>query len=177
MDSPPGRQQPVRFRLEVDLLRSRSRAADLDGKPIHDLQISDLVLQDNGQPREIRHLWRDLDVPLTVGLVADVSLTQAAYIAQHRVTIVGFLHHVLQEPGSRKTCAACTSLRFSPSTEARDGSFRKLKVTSTRKDMRLRTRLCSAGWLTCHCCTETYDDRSKGFRRSSTETQQGMNRV
>jgi VWFA-related protein len=65
-------------------------------KPIHDLQISDLVLHDNGQPREIRHLWRDLDVPLTVGLVADVSLTQAAYIAQHRATIVGFLQHFLQ---------------------------------------------------------------------------------
>jgi VWFA-related protein len=89
-------EQPVRFRLDVDLVTLPFTAADHDGKPVHDLQISDLVLQDNGQSREIRHLWRYIDVPLTVGLVADVSLTQAAYIAQHRATIVGFLHHVLQ---------------------------------------------------------------------------------
>lgn len=90
----PLSQQPD-FRLDVDLVTLTFTATHRSGQPVEDLRVSDLTLLDNAKPTEILHLWRDLDVPLTVGLIADVSITQAAHIADHRLTIRRFLENVL----------------------------------------------------------------------------------
>jgi VWFA-related protein len=70
---------------------------DKSGRPIPDLQRDELKLYDNGQPREIRSFNRDTDLPLTLGLVADISSSQSEYIRKHREDLRQFLRQVLHE--------------------------------------------------------------------------------
>lgn len=88
-------QQRSDFRVDVDLVTLTFTAMQRNGQPVDDLRIEELRLLDDGQPRPIVNLWRDLDIPLTIGLIADVSITQAGYIASHRNTIHSFLNQVL----------------------------------------------------------------------------------
>jgi len=56
----------------------------------------DFVLLDNGKPRPVQYLWREDDVPLTIGLVVDISGSQASLIGEHRQTVAKFLGQVLR---------------------------------------------------------------------------------
>lgn len=86
---------PPDFRVDVDLVTVTFTAADRNGAPVENLRREELLLFDDGQRREIGYLWRETDLPLTVGLLADVSLTQALFVPEHRQTIMRFFRQVL----------------------------------------------------------------------------------
>jgi len=65
------------------------------GTPARNLKAADFRLLDDGQPREIANFWQESDLPLTVALVADVSGSQARYVASHRNAIGLFLKQVI----------------------------------------------------------------------------------
>lgn len=89
-----GQQQPD-IRVDVDLVTVTCSVAERGGAPVQGLKPADFHLTDNGQPREIRNLWHESDLPLTIALVADVSGSQAGFINSHREAIAQFLKQVI----------------------------------------------------------------------------------
>jgi VWFA-related protein len=66
-----------------------------DGAPVQNLRREDFTILDQGQRREIRSFWRDIDLPLTVGLVVDLGGGQIGVIEKERETLRRFLMQVL----------------------------------------------------------------------------------
>lgn len=89
-----GQQKPD-IRVDVDLVTVACSVTDHNGAPVKDLKPDDFKVSDNGQPREIRNLWRESDLPLTIALVADVSGSQAGYVKDHKEAIAQFLKQVI----------------------------------------------------------------------------------
>jgi VWFA-related protein len=83
------------IQVNVDLVTVACAVNTRDGTPARDLTVDDFKLSDNGQPRAIQNFWQESDLPLTVALVADVSVSQAGYIRSHREAIAQFLKQVL----------------------------------------------------------------------------------
>ncbi len=85
------------FRASTELVTVSFSAMDKNGRPVADLKAQELTLFDNGRRREIHSFNRDTDLPLTLGLVADISSSQSEYIRKHREDLRQFLHQVLHE--------------------------------------------------------------------------------
>lgn len=66
-----------------------------EGAPVQNLRREDFTILDQGQRREIRSFWRDIDLPLTIGLVVDVGGGQIGVIEKERETLRRFLIQVL----------------------------------------------------------------------------------
>ena len=64
------------------------------------LRREDFVVREDGVPHEVKYLWQESDLPLTVVLLADVSGSEYQFIEQHRQTVLQFLSQVLS-PGDR----------------------------------------------------------------------------
>ncbi len=78
------------FHADSNLVRVEVSATDHDSKPVQNLQAKDFVLLDNGKARTVQYVWQELDTPLTVGLIADVSGSQARFIAEHKRSFTRF---------------------------------------------------------------------------------------
>jgi VWFA-related protein len=90
-----GAQQTPDIQVDVDLVTVACSVTDHNGAPVRNLTLVDFNLIDNGQPRELRNLWQESDLPLTVALVADVSGSQAGFVKSHRDAIAQFLKQVI----------------------------------------------------------------------------------
>jgi Ca-activated chloride channel family protein len=88
-------QQTPDIQVNVDLVTVACSVTDHNGAPVRNLTLPDFNLTDGGQPREIRNVWQESDLPLTIALVADVSGSQAGYIKDHREAIAQFLKQVI----------------------------------------------------------------------------------
>jgi VWFA-related protein len=88
-------QQKPDIRVDVDLVTVACSVTDHSGAPVKNLKLEDFKVSDNGQPREIRNLWQESDLPLTVALVADVSGSQAGYLKDHKEAVAQFLKQVI----------------------------------------------------------------------------------
>lgn len=88
------------FRAEVNMVPVTFSATDGNGAPIRDLRRSELKLTDDQRPREITFFGQEGDLPLTVGLVVDMSNTQRRFFDRHRKDMSKFLKNVLK-PGDR----------------------------------------------------------------------------
>ncbi len=78
----------------VDILASVRNKA---GQIIRDLSKEDFLLLENGRPQQIRYFSRDSDLPLTVGLLIDTSMSQEKVLNAERSAILRFLDQVLRE--------------------------------------------------------------------------------
>jgi VWFA-related protein len=87
--------QNADIRVNVGLVTITCAVTDKSGVPAKHLQPSDFVLHDNGRVQKVEHLWQEADLPLTIGLVVDVSGSQATFIDEHRQTVSQFLKQVL----------------------------------------------------------------------------------
>ncbi len=83
------------FRVDVDLVRVPCVVTDKRGATVTDLRREDFIIREDGIPREVKYLWREADLPLTIGLVADVSGSQYRLIQQHRQIVLQFLSQIL----------------------------------------------------------------------------------
>jgi Ca-activated chloride channel family protein len=89
-------QETATFRADSNLVRVEVSATDRDGKPVAYLHAQDFVLLDKGNARPVQYIWREIGMPLTVGLIADVSGSQSRFIAEHRRSFSQFLEKVLR---------------------------------------------------------------------------------
>ena len=95
-----GGQDVATISVNVRLVRVACTATRANGQVVTGLTQKDFQLRDRGVPQEVRYFWREDDLPLTVGLVVDVSGSQMRNLAKHRATIRQFLTQVLR-PGDR----------------------------------------------------------------------------
>lgn len=87
--------QKVDIRVDVGLVTITCSVNDKNGIPAKHLQPSDFILMDNGRQQKVDHLWQEDDLPLTIGLIVDVSGSQSTFIDEHRQTVAKFLAQVL----------------------------------------------------------------------------------
>jgi len=89
-------QAPADIRIDVNEVTVSVSVSDRNGAPAKNLRREDFTLFDDGEPRQIGSFWQESDLPLTIGLVADVSGSQMGVIGKHRETIDRFLAQVLR---------------------------------------------------------------------------------
>src|ERR1700729_1869472 len=87
--------QTADIRVAVNLVRVPATVTDRKGNFVNGLQKQDFQLLDNGVPREIQYLWQEEDLPITVGLIADVSGSQSSFVSEHRRDVAQFLAQVI----------------------------------------------------------------------------------
>ena len=86
------------FRVDVSLVTVPVQVSTLDGAAAaRDLTRDDFELFDNGEPRAIDSVWHETDLPLTLGLVIDVSGSQAEWVAEHGAILADFLWRLLRK--------------------------------------------------------------------------------
>ena len=89
-------QEDVVFRVESSMVTVPVQVSTLDGAAAPALAREDFTLFDEGAPAAIEALWRESDLPLTLGLVMDTSGSQADWLAAHRATLSAFLARLLR---------------------------------------------------------------------------------
>ncbi len=89
-------QNPPAFRVDANLVTVPCVATNSHGATVTDLQREEFRVFDNGAPQRILNLWRDTDLPLTVGVIVDVSVSQRAFVQEHDATVTGFLERVIR---------------------------------------------------------------------------------
>lgn len=81
--------------MDLNLVRVPCVVTDSSGVPVPGLRREDFAVFEDGSPREVKYLWQEADLPLTVGLIADVSGSEYRFIEQHRQTLRQFLSEIL----------------------------------------------------------------------------------
>ncbi len=103
--SSPNSSEPQLHHLEVPtageitsrvkLVAVYATVRDKHGKIVPNLAKDDFVLEEDGRPQTISHFVVQTDVPLTLGLLIDTSLSQSAVLPAERDASYTFLDHVL----------------------------------------------------------------------------------
>lgn len=93
-------QEVLAFRSNVELVVVPFQVVDARGAMVNDLTRDEFRVFDNGTPRVIRNFWIDRDVPLTLGVIVDASVSQEEQVAEHRRTVVDLLQGMLR-PGDQ----------------------------------------------------------------------------
>ncbi|MBK9168663.1 MAG: VWA domain-containing protein [Bryobacterales bacterium] len=88
-------ETPV-FQVDVDVVQIFAAVRDRDGRVATDLSREDFVLELDGAPQEIRYFARQSDLPLTIGILVDTSLSQRRLMKDQRTASVRFLRQVLR---------------------------------------------------------------------------------
>jgi VWFA-related protein len=67
------------------------------GEIISNLTKDDFTILENGRPQEIRYFSKETDLPLTIGLMVDTSMSQVKLLNAERTATFHFLDQVLRE--------------------------------------------------------------------------------
>jgi len=70
---------------------------DKHGKIISNLNQADFAIDEDGRPQTIKYFVRESDLPLTLGLLVDTSLSQRRLIEQERTASYSFFDRILRE--------------------------------------------------------------------------------
>lgn len=89
-------QQPT-FSTEVKVVNIFATVRDKHGQIVRDLTKNDFTVLENGRPETIRYFSHESDLPLTVGLLVDTSLSQRRVLEDERGASYRFLDQVLRE--------------------------------------------------------------------------------
>lgn len=90
-------QQPTTYSVEVKVVNVLTTVRDKHGKLINNLSQDDFMLDEDGRPQSIRYFSRETDLPLTLGLLVDTSLSQRRVLDQERSASGSFVDRVLRE--------------------------------------------------------------------------------
>jgi VWFA-related protein len=93
---PPSGQEPV-VSVKVKLVAALATVRDKHGQFVRNLSKDDFVLEEDSRPQTIRYFSQETDVPLTLGLLVDTSLSQRRLIEKERTASRSFLGQVLRE--------------------------------------------------------------------------------
>lgn len=89
-------QQDATFTTGVRVVNVLATVRTKKGEIIRDLTKDDFALAENGRPQTIRYFSRQTDLPLTIGLMIDTSMSQQKVLEQERAASVGFIDDVLR---------------------------------------------------------------------------------
>jgi len=91
----PG-QQPPTMSVDVRVVNVFATVRDKHGEIVPSLTKDDFTLEEDGRPQTIRYFTRETDLPLTLGLLVDTSMSQRRVLDQERSASYTFLDQVLR---------------------------------------------------------------------------------
>src|SRR3954453_1479047 len=81
----PGVAQDIpTISVNVKVVNVLATVRDKQGKIVNTLNKEDFTLEEDGRPQAIRYFTRETDIPLTLGLLVDTSLSQIQVIEEER---------------------------------------------------------------------------------------------
>jgi VWFA-related protein len=103
----PGRQQagqtgqPPKISVEVKAVTVYATVRDKHGHIVTNLNKDDFSLAEDGRPQTTTYFARESDLPLTLGLLVDTSLSQRNVLGEERSASYSFLDQMLREKKDR----------------------------------------------------------------------------
>jgi VWFA-related protein len=85
------------FKKDVKVVNVFATVRDKHGQIVPGLAKDDFLLQVDGRPEAIRYFARETDLPLTLGLLVDTSLSQRRVLEEERTASYDFLRDVMRE--------------------------------------------------------------------------------
>lgn len=93
----PEDDQGPTIKVDVDLVNVFFSVREKKGTYVSNLSKDDLEVTEDGKPQTIKFFTRETDLPLTIGLLVDVSASQGALIEEERSASYKFLAQVLRK--------------------------------------------------------------------------------
>jgi VWFA-related protein len=94
-------QDSTTFSTDVKVVNVLATVRNAKGEIVRDLMKDDFALEEDMHPETIRYFTRETDLPLTLGLLVDVSQSQRRVLGQERHASTAFLNQVLREDKDR----------------------------------------------------------------------------
>ena len=94
-------QKDSTFSTDVKVVNVLATVRNGKGEIVRDLAKDDFALEEDAHPETIRYFSRETDLPLTLGLLVDVSLSQRRVLGEERRASTAFLNQVLREDKDR----------------------------------------------------------------------------
>jgi VWFA-related protein len=82
--------------VEATIVTVDTAVRDAHGQIVSNLTKDDFALDEDGRPQTITYFARENDLPLTIGLLVDTSLSQRRALDQERKTSYTFLDHTMR---------------------------------------------------------------------------------
>ncbi len=117
-------QQTPTFSAEVKVVNVFATVHAKTGEIIRNLTRDDFAVFENGRPQKIRYFSQESDLPLTVGLLVDTSLSQTRVLEDERGASYRFLDQVLRQEKDKAVI-----VQFDQAVVIRQG------LTSSHKDL------------------------------------------
>lgn len=90
-------KQPSTLSVSVNVVSVPATVRDKHGKIVSDLGKDDFVLEEDGRSQTIRYFAHETDLPLTLGLLVDTSLSQRRVLEDERHASFSFLDQMLHQ--------------------------------------------------------------------------------
>ena len=90
-------QQEPTISVDVKVVNLLASVHDKHGAIVRYLGKDDFVLEEDGHPQDIRYFAHESDLPLTLGLLVDTSLSQRRVLDQERSASYSFLDRMLRD--------------------------------------------------------------------------------
>lgn len=116
-------QEPT-FTTGVKVVSVLATVTTKQGEIVRDLEQADFAISESGRPQEIRYFSRETDLPLTLGLLIDTSMSQRRLMEAERAASFRFIDRVLREDKDHVFL-----MQFDL------GSILRQPLTSSRKDL------------------------------------------
>ena len=84
------------IRVDVDVVNVLATVRDKKGRLISSLAKNDFLLEEDGVPQEITYFSQQADLPLTIGLLVDTSVSQQRLVDEERSGSFQFFQQILR---------------------------------------------------------------------------------
>ena len=92
-----GAQEQPKIAVEVKVVNVFATVHDKKGQIANNLGKDDFTLEEDGRPQTITYFSKDTDLPLTLGLLVDTSMSQRRVLDQERTASHSFLDDMLRQ--------------------------------------------------------------------------------
>src|SRR6478736_4369138 len=90
-------KQPSTLSVTVKVVNVPATVRDKHGQIISNLAKEDFVLEEDGRQQTVRYFAHDTDLPLTLGLLVDTSMSQRRVLEEERHASYSFLDQMLRQ--------------------------------------------------------------------------------
>ena len=90
-------QEPAPIKVDVDVVSILASVRDKRGSLVANLEKQDFTVLEDGKPQEIKYFTKETDLPLTIGLLVDVSGSQRNLIDIEHNAASQFFSQVLRK--------------------------------------------------------------------------------
>ncbi len=94
-------QKDSTFSTDVKVVNVLATVRNGKGEIVRDLTKDDFTVEEDSHPETIRYFSKETDLPLTLGLLVDVSPSQRRVLGEERKASTAFLNQVLREDKDR----------------------------------------------------------------------------